>query len=49
MIQLKPDARSLSWPQFLPTFATSEDFEGTEALLRKEITEGWQEPKEELD
>ncbi len=54
MLQLKPTARrpSITWPspftgtQFLPTLAASEDFEGTETLLRKEINEGWQEPKE---
>lgn len=57
MIQLKPNSRSpsLAWspfvagPQFLPTLATSEDFEGTETLLRAEISEGWKEPKKELD
>lgn len=30
-------------------FYETEDFEGTEELLRKEIKEGWQEPKGEVE
>ncbi len=33
----------------LPTFTATEDFEGTERLLREEIAEGWQKPKGELE
>ena len=30
-------------------FETTEDFEGTEQLLREEIAEGWQKPKGEFE
>ncbi len=36
-------------PAPFPTLVASEDFEGTEALLRAEIAEGWQEPKGERE
>ncbi len=36
-------------PRAIPTLRASEDFEGTEALLRAEIAEGWQEPKRERE
>ncbi len=36
-------------PVSFPTLVASEDFEGTEALLRLELSEGWQEPKGERE
>lgn len=54
MLQLKPKARRANnyifpSPESFPTLDASEDFAGTETLLRAEIKEGWQKPKEELD
>ena len=54
MLQLKSGVKTPSgtfWliTESIPTLFASEDFEGTETLLRKEIKEGWQEPKKELE
>lgn len=41
--------RLLCWSTGFPTLAATEDFEGTEDLLRHEVAEGWQEPKGEVE
>jgi len=51
MLQARLPSHTAFWlkTEAIPTLYASEDFEGTETLLRKEIKEGWQEPKEECE